>query len=46
MFPSLSVTSITTGATTWAGNFDEVLLVVVGLGVAFASVRFVKGLFF
>lgn len=46
MFDSLTVSAITNGATTWAGNFDQVLLVVVGLGVAFASVRFVKGLFF
>lgn len=46
MFTSLTTSGITTQATTWAGNFDEVLLVVVGLGVAFASVRFVKGLFF
>lgn len=46
MFDSLTVADITAGATTWAGNFDGVLLVVVGLGVAFASVRFVKGLFF
>lgn len=46
MFDSLTPTSITEGATTWAANFDGVLLVVVGLGVAFASVRFVKGLFF
>lgn len=46
MFDSLTVLDITNGATAWAGNFDQVLLVVVGLGVAFASVRFVKGLFF
>ncbi len=46
MFASLTTAGITSQATTWAGNFDSVLLVVVGLGVAFASVRFVKGLFF
>ena len=46
MFANLTPTAVLTEATTWAGTYDEVLLVVVGLGVAFASVRFVKGLFF
>lgn len=46
MFANLSPANILSQATTWAGTYDDVLLVVVGLGVAFASVRFVKGLFF
>lgn len=46
MFPGLTVAAITTNATTWAANFDPVLLVVVGIGVAFACTRFVKSLFF
>ena len=45
MFSELTASSITTQATTWAGNFDGVLLVAVGLGVAFACTRFVVGLF-
>lgn len=46
MLSGLTTAAITTEATAWAGNFDGVLLVTVGLGVAFASVRFVKSLFF
>lgn len=46
MFSSLTTAGITTQATSWATNFNEVLLVVVGVGVAFACVRFVKSLFF
>lgn len=46
MFPSLSVLGITANATDWAANFDPILLVVVGIGVAFACTRFVKSLFF
>ncbi|MEK5149198.1 hypothetical protein MKX53_19625 [Psychrobacillus sp. FSL K6-4615] len=46
MFSGLTVTAITTNATDWAGNFDGILLVVVGIGVAFACTRFVKSLFF
>lgn len=46
MLPALTTAAITTEATSWAGNFDDVLLVVVGIGIAFATVRFVKGLFF
>lgn len=46
MFASLTVAGITSNATTWAANFDQVLLVVVGIGVAFACTRFVKSLFF
>jgi hypothetical protein len=45
MFPALTTAAITTNATTWATNYDNLLLVVVGLGVGFACVRFVKGLF-
>jgi hypothetical protein len=46
MFDSLTSSAITTEATTWAGNFDQLLLVVVGVGIGFACVRFVKHLFF
>lgn len=46
MFSNLTTTAITTEATSWAANFNSVLLVVVGVGVAFACVRFVKSLFF
>lgn len=46
MFDNLTSTAITAEATTWAGNFDGLLLVVVGVGIGFAAVRFVKGLFF
>lgn len=46
MFVGLTSIAIATEATTWASNFNGVVLVVVGLGVGFACVRFVKGLFF
>jgi hypothetical protein len=46
IFTNLTSSSITSEATTWASNFDNVLLVVVGIGMAFAVTRFVKGLFF
>lgn len=46
MFNGLTTSAITTNATTWAGNFDDTLLVVVGIGIAFACTRFVKSLFF
>lgn len=46
MFSNLTTTAITTEATTWASNFEAVILVVVGIGVAFAVTRFVKSLFF
>lgn len=46
MFENLTTTAITTEATSWAGNFSDVILVVVGIGIAFACVRFVKSLFF
>lgn len=46
MFKELTPAAITTEATTWIGNFDGVLLVVVGIGIGFACVRFVKSLFF
>jgi hypothetical protein len=42
----LTMAAITTEATNWAANFDNVLLVVVGVGMAFAVTRFIKGLFF
>lgn len=46
MFTSLTTSAITTEATSWANHFDSLLLVVVGVGVGFAAVRFVKSLFF
>lgn len=46
MFASLTTSAITTEATSWANHFDSLLLVVVGVGVGFAAVRFVKSLFF
>lgn len=46
MFSNLTATSILTQSTTWANNFDDLLLVVVGVGIGFACVRFVKSLFF
>ena len=46
MFTNLSATNILTESTTWANNFNGMLLVVVGVGIGFACVRFVKSLFF
>lgn len=46
MFDNLTPDSILTNATTWAGSYDGILLTVVGIGVGFACVRFVKSLFF
>ena len=46
MFSNLTTTAITTEATNWANNFDGVTLVIVGIGVGFAAVRFIKSLFF
>lgn len=46
MFENLTPAAILGEATTWANAFDGVTLVVVGIGVGFAVVRFVKGLFF
>lgn len=46
MLEGLSTSAITTEATKWVTNFDGLLLVVVGIGVGFAVVRFVKGLFY
>lgn len=46
MFPSLTTAGITAEATNWAGEFDNLLLVVVGVGIGFAAVRFVKSLFY
>lgn len=46
MFTSLTGVAILAEATTWANNFNAMLLVVVGVGIGFACVRFVKGLFF
>jgi hypothetical protein len=46
MFSNITASSILTESTTWANNFNSMLLVVVGVGIGFACVRFVKGLFF
>lgn len=46
MFDGLTSAAITGEASTWAANFDGLLLVVVGVGIGFACVRFVKSLFF
>lgn len=46
MFTNLTTTAITTEAANWAGQYDGLLLVVVGVGIGFACVRFVKSLFF
>jgi len=46
MFTSLTSSNIMSQATTMANNFDSLLLVVVGVGLGFACVRFVKSLFF
>jgi hypothetical protein len=46
MFSNIDAASILTESTTWANNFNGMLLVVVGVGIGFACVRFVKGLFF
>lgn len=45
MFSNLTTSNITTEATSWTTNFDAVVLVIVGMGVAFAAIRFVKSLF-
>jgi hypothetical protein len=46
MFTNLTTSAITSEATNWAGQFDDLLLVVVGVGIGFACVRFVKSMFF
>lgn len=46
MLESLTATTILAESTKWANNFDGLLLVVVGVGIGFACVRFVKSLFF
>lgn len=46
MLADLTSAAILAEATTWAASFDGVLTVVVGLGVGFAVVRFVKSMFF
>ena len=45
LFSGLTTGGISTNATDWASNFDNLLLVAVGIGVAFACVRFVVRLF-
>lgn len=45
MLSSLTTSSITTEATKWVSEFDALLLVVIGIGIGFSVVRFVKGLF-
>lgn len=44
--PYFTSSNILAEATTWANNFSSLLLVVVGVGIGFACVRFVKALFF
>lgn len=46
MFDNLTPTAILTEATSWVSSFEGVTLVVVGVGLGFACVRFVKNLFF
>lgn len=46
LFANLTTASITKEAANWAGQFDGLLLVVVGVGIGFACVRFVKSMFF
>lgn len=46
MLGGLTTSAITTEATSWVSEFDNVLLVAVGIGVAFAVVRFTKSMFF
>lgn len=46
VFSSLTTSEIVSQASTWAGQFDDLLLVVVGVGIGFACVRFVKSMFF
>lgn len=46
MFAGLTPSAILTNATTWVQPFEGILLVVVGVGLGFACVRFVRGLFF
>ena len=46
MFTSLTTAGITSEATKWATQFDGLMLVVVGVGIGFAAVRFVKSLFY
>lgn len=46
MLDGLTAAAITGEATSWVGNFEPLLIVVVGVGLGFAVVRFVRGLFF
>jgi hypothetical protein len=46
MFSGLDSSSILAETTTWVSPFEGVTMVVVGVGLAFACVRFVKSLFF
>lgn len=46
MLDILSSANIIQQATSWVSEFDNLLLVVVGMGMGFATVRFVKSLFF
>lgn len=46
MFSGLTSTAIMAEATTFAANFDGVVKVIVGVGLGFACVAFVKRLFF
>lgn len=46
MFSGLTMSDIITSATTFTSELDGVTQTVVGLGVGFAVVSFIKGLFF
>lgn len=46
LFSGLDATSIMASATSWVTPFEPILVVVVGVGLGFAIVRFVKHLFF
>lgn len=46
MFDNLTTSAIMTNATSWIDPFEPLLLTVVGVGLGFACVRFVKSLFF
>lgn len=46
MLDGLTSVAITTEATSWVTNFESILKVIIGVGLGFSVVRFVKNLFF
>lgn len=46
MFTGITSGGIVTQATTFTGEFESPMLVAIGLGVAFAAVRFLVGIFY